>query len=354
MTALNGAGQAYARSLIASGAVDKTAAWSFTADDGNALLGAKGDDWENYGKHHLGVDAAQPDKTKARWKYPFAKGGKVYRSGLVAIRDRSAQQKDTSIFDAPGELLAKIDNAKTRGSGIETKFASFEVKFSNDAQPGMFSGYASVFGNIDDGGDMIMQGAFAKTLKESARSGRLPRMFVNHAGMPFGTTTANDLIPVGVWTKMAEDSKGLAVEGRLINLDTERGKQIHGAMKEGAIDGLSVGYKATNFTRGTKATDPLRTINEAKLFEVSLVALPINQEALISSVKSQSEISPSFCEAVLREAGLPRRFATALVAVGFKAASNRRDADDAAELVRQIEAETQKLHFLLKGKSNGR
>ncbi len=353
MTTLNGAGQAYARSLIASGAVDKTAAWSFTADDGNALLGAKGDGWENYGKHHLGVDAAQSDKTKAHWKYPFAKGGKLYRSGLVAIRDRAAQQKDTSIFDAAGELLAKIDNAKTRDSGFETKFAPFEVKFSNDA-PGTFSGYGSVFGNIDDGGDMIMPGAFAKTLRESALSGRMPRMFVNHAGMPFGTTTANDLIPVGVWTKMAEDSKGLAVEGRLINLDTERGKSIHGAMKEGAIDGLSIGYKATNFTRGTKATDPLRTINEAKLFEVSLVALPMNEKALISSVKSQSEISPSFCEQVLRDAGLPRRFATALVAVGFKAASNRRDADDAAELVRQIEAGTKKLNSLLKGKPKER
>lgn len=104
---LNGAGNTHARSLVASGKIDKTSAWSMSADDENALLGDN--DWKAYGSWHLGVDDGEPEDTKAHYKYPFGKGGKVYRSALVAIRQRAGQQDAKDIFDAAGRLLESVD-----------------------------------------------------------------------------------------------------------------------------------------------------------------------------------------------------------------------------------------------------
>jgi ATP-dependent Clp protease, protease subunit len=114
MSDLNRTGRANAQSKISAGDVDKTAAWSFTASDGNDLLGPDGSDWASYGKWFLGIDADENFDTKNHWKYPFGKGGKVYRSGLVAIRDRAGQQKDNDIFAAAGTLLDEIDGNTDR------------------------------------------------------------------------------------------------------------------------------------------------------------------------------------------------------------------------------------------------
>jgi HK97 family phage major capsid protein/HK97 family phage prohead protease len=109
---LNSSGVAYANSLITRGNVNTTAAWSFSAEDGNKLLGPKGDDWPNYGRHHLGVDSGEAENTKAHWKYPFAKGSVIFRSALTAIRQRAGQQNDTGVFDAAGALIKRIDSKK--------------------------------------------------------------------------------------------------------------------------------------------------------------------------------------------------------------------------------------------------
>ncbi len=114
MAVLNRAGRSYARSLISSGRVDKTSAWTFTAEDGNKLLGSNGDDWTNYGKNHLGADPNENFDTKDHWKYPFAKEGTLYRSALTAIRQRASQQKDKAVYDAAGALLDEIDGNSDR------------------------------------------------------------------------------------------------------------------------------------------------------------------------------------------------------------------------------------------------
>src|SRR6185436_10439769 len=91
---------------------DQKSPWSFSAEDGDALLGSGGDNWEAYGNAHLGIDPSAQPKTKERYKYPFAKksGGseKLYRSAIRAIRSRASQQGDTSIFDAAGSLLQQL------------------------------------------------------------------------------------------------------------------------------------------------------------------------------------------------------------------------------------------------------
>jgi len=111
---LNGSGNSHANSLIASGKVDKESGWSFSAEDGNKLLGPEGDDWANYGKFHLGADSeAEPD-SKGHWKYPYGKDGKVYRSGVIAAKSRAAQQGAKDIENAAARLLVKIDGKEEK------------------------------------------------------------------------------------------------------------------------------------------------------------------------------------------------------------------------------------------------
>lgn len=105
------AGKANAKARIRAGDIS-SASWSFSASDGNKLLGGKdGTNWTKYAKWHLGEDTSATKKTKARHKYPFGKGGLVYLSALRAIRTRSAQAGAATIFTAAGELL---DSAKKK------------------------------------------------------------------------------------------------------------------------------------------------------------------------------------------------------------------------------------------------
>jgi ATP-dependent Clp protease protease subunit len=106
---LNRRGRQFARDMIASGDVDRESAWSFSAADGNSLLGEGGGDWTNYGKHHLGTDSTENFDGKDHWKYPFAKNGKIYRSALIAIRQRAGQERDKAVNDCAGALLDEID-----------------------------------------------------------------------------------------------------------------------------------------------------------------------------------------------------------------------------------------------------
>ena len=124
MASLHGAGKTRANALIDSGKVNRTSSWSFSAADGNALLGENGDDWDNYGRHHIGTDSSADRETKAHWKYPFAKKSgseiKLYRRALVSIRSRAAANGDDTIFDAAGSLLAKVDKKSYSGWGDES------------------------------------------------------------------------------------------------------------------------------------------------------------------------------------------------------------------------------------------
>lgn len=339
-TDLNLAGASYAHSLIAAGKVDRNSPWSFDADDGNALLG-KGDDWDAYSKVHLGLDRAAGDKTKARYKYPVAKGGKLYRSGVIAAKQRAAQQGDGAIEKAAAALLNEIDKPKSAALQVERKSSAFEYKFveENGTAPGSFEGYGSVFNNEDDGGDLMLPGAFEQTLANHKEAGTMPKMLLEHGSMGMnlpGITDPMANMPIGKWTKMSEDSKGLHTKGRLINLDTERGKTIYGAMKEGELSGLSIGYQAKDFVRGTKPNEPKRQLKAVNLFEVSPVTFPMNTMAGISAVKSARDVTTirEFEELLRDVAGFSREAAKAIAAGGFKALQSLpRDEADIGEAI---------------------
>ncbi|GAB4071749.1 HK97 family phage prohead protease [Ancylobacter sonchi] len=202
---------------------------------------------------------------------------------------------------------------KAAGGAPDRLGVKFELKFAEGAQDGTFSGYGSVFDVEDYGGDVIKRGAFRGTLKEWSGKSKLPKMLLQHGGGWAGS--ANDMVPIGKWTKMSEDDTGLRVEGRLFT-ESERGKMIYAAMREGELDGLSIGYRAKDFTLGTKPDEPYRTIKQLDLMEVSVVLFGMNPDALVDAVKSDVDDldTLSDVEKFLREAGgFSRKTATALV-----------------------------------------
>jgi HK97 family phage prohead protease len=160
-----------------------------------------------------------------------------------------------------------------------------------------FSGYGAVFGNVDSYGDVIAPGAFAKSLATHYSEGSQPLMFLNHDA--FGS------LPIGRWTEMSEDGHGLKVHGEL--LDTQMGKDTYTALKAGAINGLSIGFRPIEFATRSKPDEPRRTLKAVDLIEVSVVTLPANQKARVQAVKSMGdEMSVRDLEQLLRECGLSK------------------------------------------------
>lgn len=186
---------------------------------------------------------------------------------------------------------------------------SFNLEIKAVQEDGFFSGYGAVFGNVDWYNDVILPGAFSKTLEEWASKNKFPPVLWNH----------NDSEPIGVYTKIYEDAKGLYVEGRLLIDDVPRAKSTHALLKAGAIDGLSIGYITK---KANKQTNGVRELVELGLGEISIVTTPANEESLITSVKSKLEGGelpslPEF-EKFLRESGFSKSQATAIAGKGLR------------------------------------
>lgn len=208
---------------------------------------------------------------------------------------------------------------------LEIKLASDDF----DAKTGEFRGYGSVFGGIDSYGDRIEKGAFKATLREWEDRGKFPPMLLQHGG--FGVN-AMDMVPVGQWTEMEENSKGLKVAGRLFAMGTERGQYIYEGLKTGALDGLSIGYRARKFVNGTKPNEPRRTLTDIDLVELSIVTIPADDKARVGAVKTIRQF-----EDFLRDVGgFGAAAAKAIAARGFKAADPRdEDGADVVALLRR-------------------
>ncbi len=180
--------------------------------------------------------------------------------------------------------------------------------------PGTFSGYGAVFGNVDAAGDVIQAGAFADTLKEWKGRGKWPPMLLQHGGGFFGGG-ADDMLPVGQWTEMQENQRGLKVEGQLFALGTERGQYIYEGLKSGALDGLSIGFETRESITGTRPGEPDRILTNVDLWEVSIVTFPANPKARVTTVKAMTTEHKRELEDRLREAGLSHGHCQRAVAV---------------------------------------
>ncbi len=129
-TKLNKSGERKAMALIKAGHYDTESSWSFSAEDGDALLGKGGDNWEAYADMHLGENTDATDDTKERWEYPFGKGGKVYKRALDAIDSRATQNGDTEIDAAARRLkdaIAKKEGKDKEGQAFDSDALAIRV-----------------------------------------------------------------------------------------------------------------------------------------------------------------------------------------------------------------------------------
>jgi len=135
---------------------------------------------------------------------------------------------------------------------------------------GSFSGYASLFGEVDLGRDAIEPGAFGKSLAKRGAKG--VRMLFQH----------DPAEPIGAWRLIREDARGLYVEGQL-SPGVTRAREVHALMKSGALDGLSIGFRTVRSRSDRKSG--VRRILEADLWEISVVTFPMLPAARVSNVK---------------------------------------------------------------------
>ena len=142
---------------------------------------------------------------------------------------------------------------------------------------GLFSGYASTFGNIDSYNDTIAEGAYTEVIRKSVLNpSYMPKMFVNHKSWD---------IPVGKWVSMKQDNKGLFIEGELTKGNTQA-DMVKAALQHGTLDGLSIGFSIGEYE---VTDDNVRIIKSiAELPEVSVVTFPADNNARVdlTSVKS--------------------------------------------------------------------
>lgn len=227
------------------------------------------------------------------------------------------------IFDRSGHQTAH--EAKTRSDGrqpahfriqriepmtqkfnnqvLTAKAVSLEVKASDS---GRIEGYASTTGGDPDRhGDIVISGAFTKSLQRQKASGDMPVMLWSHAQEQ----------PIGRWIKMHEDSQGLFVEGNL-NLNTSKGREAYEHVKAGDAGGLSIGFTVPEGGReyAGKGVFHLKAVD---VQEVSIVAIPANPLARITGVKSLQSRSDAID--MLRECGLSKKAAKRFAAGGYQA-----------------------------------
>lgn len=207
---------------------------------------------------------------------------------------------------------------------------ALEIKELSD--DGTFSGYASVFGVVDLYGDVIAKGAFKQSLKEWKAKKRFPPILWQHDSRQ----------PIGVFTEMYEDEKGLYVVGKLLVGKVEKATEAHALMKEGAVTGMSIGFMTRDDSYDEK--EGVRTIKRLDLWEVSIVTFPANEEAQVDEVRSalaRGQLpTPKQFEKHLCDAGFSRSQAKAVTCHGLThlLQCEAGTADEVAEIIEAIKS----------------
>ncbi|MEC9433038.1 MAG: HK97 family phage prohead protease [Pseudomonadota bacterium] len=159
--------------------------------------------------------------------------------------------------------------------GLETKFVAFD-QVATVADDGRIEGYASLFGVSDQSGDVVEPGAFAASLAATRAARRSVKLLWQH----------DPAQPIGVWDQVREDDRGLRVRGRLLT-EVRRGAEALSLLRAGAVDGLSIGYRAL---KAGRAPGGGRLLQAVELWEVSLVTFPMLPEARASAAKSDDDV----------------------------------------------------------------
>lgn len=203
------------------------------------------------------------------------------------------------------------------------KHRSFATEFKAIGDSGSFEGYAAVFGNIDQGGDVIERGAFKEFAKR--RNGKIVVLNQHRPSDPIGVA------------EVEQDDKGLKFSGQLI-LETPSARGAHALMKGGALDGMSVGYDI--LAGGAEVLKSgVRQLKALKLWEISPVTFGMNELAGIDSVKAAERLKTirEFEDFLRDEGGFSAQRAKAIASAGWGAVDTARDGPDQA-LAKTLEA----------------
>lgn len=196
-----------------------------------------------------------------------------------------------------------------------------DIKFA--ASEGTFSGYGSVFGNVDSKNDIVVPGAYAEVLK----SGEKVPVYVNHGWL-------RGELPVGTWSGLKEDARGLFGDASLV-MQMPSAIDAYWGMKSGLVTGLSIAFlpdgKSTE-----RRSDGVRVIHKMKMLkEISIVNEPANEEARVFSVKATEEIgrleTVRDFERLLRDVGSFDQATAKQLIAKAKDIFRKRDADEDAE-----------------------
>lgn len=184
--------------------------------------------------------------------------------------------------------MNKFLETKDAPGKMEQKDFSFELKELKD--DGTFSGYASVFNQEDQGADIVMPGAFQASINDiKARKKTLPMLWAH-----------DSRIPIGGYTELREDTYGLWCEGKFTK-GVVKADETHALMKDGVIDGLSIGYRTEKYEIDNSDPDKyVRRLQQVKLFEISVVTFPMLDIARVTDVKALENIDERELERLLR------------------------------------------------------
>ena len=234
--------------------------------------------------------------------------------------DEEEEDKYSSSYRKPKKKKPMKSLCVCQDDGIcqcdtELKKLVFESEIKAENSKGIFTGYGSIFGNEDQGNDIMQKGAFTKSLVNRP---------VSKVKMLYQHKTDE---PIGVFTDMYEDSKGLFVKGQLA-MGTQKGREAYELLKMGALDGMSIGFRADPEKQGYNENKRgVRTLKEVDLMEISLVTFPMNESALIETVKGNAKNIREW-EKILRDAGGLSRTEAKIGAKALSESLSQRDAGD--------------------------
>lgn len=199
---------------------------------------------------------------------------------------------------------------KDTGGLLHKQFAFKAEKVEDD---GTFKGYGSVFGNVDSYDEIVSPGAFAKSLDLIKDSGDPLPVLWQH----------NPDKPIGGYTELSEDDRGLKVSGFLMKDDVALAREAYALMKARVVKGLSIGYYVRDDSYDEKTG--IRTLKELDLREISVVTFPANEAAQVENVKSAIAYmlkagqlpNVKLFEDFLREAGFSKSQAAAIANGGL-------------------------------------
>jgi len=262
------------------------------------------------------AEYSQRDQRVAVCLSSYREGGKE-----ETVMDEALVEDFTDDFD---------DEMKSETLDIQAELKAYNG--DDEEEKGVFSGYGSIFGNKDLGNDVMVQGAFAKSIASKGPKG--VKLLYQHDAKE----------PIGVFDEIIEDRKGLRVKGRLA-MGTQKGREVYELMKMGAIDGLSIGYRVSPKGADYDERGKKRMLKEVDLMEISAVTFPMNTRARVQAVKGEQRTVREWEETMRDACGLSRSESKVAANAVFKALDQREVGDEQKDVIDSMA----KLTKILKG-----